>query len=134
VPILTIDTTDDLNELRVSFNETATRWNNLGTYDAIVITGGSINGTTIGSSSPSTATFTNLTVNSTLTVSAATLNFADNQISGNKISGGTIDTVVVELSNTTPTIGAHATSKTYVDLQINNTLEKALQYAMIFGE
>ena len=111
--------TDTVNSWRLVTNQMVDRWNNLGTYDAIVITGGTINGTQIGQSTPQAGTFTNLTVNNTCDLHSATLVIADNQLSGDWVSGGTITSVVVELSNPTPTLSQHAASKSYVDGQVS---------------
>ena len=108
---------DLLDTWRTTLNINIARWNALGESPAIVITGGNIDGAEIGGTTPAVGTFTNLTVSSTIDVSAATLIISDNAISGDKISGGTIecDNVDIQLD---PSIGNHATRKSYVDAQI----------------
>lgn len=133
MPISTISTTDSLDTHRTTFNTTVARWNNLGTYDAIVITGGNVNGTVIGNTVPSSGTFSSLTVNTTTNLSSSTLILSNNQISGDKISGGTIDTVIVELSNTTPTLSNHAASKSYVDTKSTFSLDEAARLLFFLG-
>jgi hypothetical protein len=87
------------------------RFNDLNTYDDIVVTGGTISGATITTPSLSAVS---ATITSSLTLSGATITLDNDAISGDKISGGTIDDVMVELS-ATPTANNHATSKQYVD-------------------
>lgn len=117
-PITTVQLTDTFDVWRQRTNLVIGRFNNLGTYDAITIIGGTINGTSIGATTPSSGVFTTLTASDTLDASAASLILADNQISGDKISGGTIDSVTVLLAGT-PTLNLHATTKLYVDTAIS---------------
>jgi hypothetical protein len=131
-PINTVTVTNTFDYWRLAFNATAARWNDLGTYDAIIITGGSINGTTIGNLVPAAGTFTNLVVTGTINLSAATITLSDNQISGDKISGGTITVNYCELSNT-PVNNNHAASKQYVDTKFLEDSGDGLRYAMIFA-
>lgn len=113
----TIDTvlqSDTFDTWRTTLNETIDRWNVLGESGSIVITGGSINGTPIGGTTPSTGIFTNISATGTVNLSAATITLADNQISGDKISGGTIDANYIVLAND-PVSTTHAVRKSYVD-------------------
>ena len=91
-PLITADT---LNAERLVVNDMGTRWNNLGTFDAITITGGSIEGTTIGVVTPQAGHFTTLSATGTLTASTVTLANA-------------------------PTAADHATRKDYVDTLVGS--------------
>lgn len=115
--IVLVGTGNNVDFQRQRINEVIGRWNNLGTYDAITIIGGTINGTAIGNTAPSAGHFTNLDASGTATFSSATVVFAPNQISGDYIDGGTISNVLVELSGP-PTIPAHAVTKAYADALI----------------
>ena len=95
-------------------NDIVTVLNNLGTYNAIVITGGTINGAVIGGSNPNAGTFTNLTASGSVTLTGASLTLDADSISGDAIGGGTISDVMIELSASPSTIN-HATNKGYVD-------------------
>lgn len=114
MPIVLVGTGNNIDFQRQRLNEAIVRWNNIGTYDAITIIGGTINGTTIGNITPAVGHFTNLSASGTVTLSTATVVFAPNQISGDIIDGGTISNVLVELS-ADPTIPAHAVTKNYAD-------------------
>ncbi len=95
-------------------NELSARWNALGTYDAVTITGGTANNVVIGNAVPNAAFFTNLTANGTINFSAiGDLQIPDNIISGDKIDGGTITDVIVELAGT-PTDDSHAVNLGYL--------------------
>ena len=50
-------------------NEMSTRWNALGTADAVTITGGTANNVVIGNTQPNAAFFTNLTATGTVNFS-----------------------------------------------------------------
>lgn len=130
--ITTVAQSDDFDTWRTTLNTTVTRWNALGTSSAIVITGGSINNTAIGASTPSTAVFTNCTVSSTIDIRGASILLDNNSISGDAISGGTATFNYVELNNA-PTATNHATTKTYVDTGLTTTENNALALAIALG-
>lgn len=132
MPISTITTSNTMNEWRVLINSAIAQLNDIGVYDNVNIAGGSIDNTEIGTITPSVGTFTNLIVTSTLNLAGTSIVLDNNSISGDKISGGTIDNVIVELS-AAPTLGIHATNKTYVDSQVASVLEESLIYSIIFG-
>ena len=116
--IATVATTDTIDFQRLRLNESIARWNLLGEYNAINITGGEINGTTIGALNPTTGIFTNLTVTGTIDLSASTCIFANDQLSGNYIAGGVINNVMVELA-ADPTTDIQAATKYYVDQKVS---------------
>ena len=89
--ISNVDLTDTFDDWRQTTNDIITQLNAIGPASSVSISGGTINGTSIGASDPSTGVFTTLTVSTSLTLSGASLILDDNAISGNKISGGTID-------------------------------------------
>ena len=103
--------TDTYLTLVQRVNTMIARFNNLNTYDDIIITGGSITGATIDTTS---GEFEGLTVTNSIDLQGATIILTADSISGNAIDGGTISDVYVELSGA-PTLGSHATTKTYVD-------------------
>jgi len=128
----TITLSNNFNIMRQRCNTMIDRWNAIGEYNAINITGGAINGTTIGQSTPAVGTFSNLTVNSTMTLSSASLVLANDQISGDKISGGTIDNVTILLASA-PTLTNHATTKAYVDAKTAAVEDQIIAFAIVFG-
>lgn len=125
-------------DMGTNVNTIAGILNNIGTYNAINITGGNIsnasitngtmNGTAIdgcaiGENTPDNAFFNSLTVNTYANLSSATLSFSAGQILGDWVGGGIIgsaDTVMVLLSGP-PTLSNHATTKAYVDSFMNTT-------------
>ena len=115
---------------RTRLNETIARWNNLGEYDAIVITGGTIDNTEIGGTTPSVGTFTNLEVSSTFDATGATLILPDDSISGDKIDGGDMDVDNIVLGGD-PLTDNHATRKSYVDGEIAAAQQDSI--ALIIG-
>ena len=130
--ISTVLLSNTFNEWRLITNQIIAQINTLGTNSTIAITGGSINGTTVGASTPSTGVFTTLRAISSLTLTGATITLDDNSISGNKISGGTIDNAMVELS-AAPTQVYHATRKDYVDGQITTTRDEIMFLTLTLG-
>lgn len=117
--------TDTFNQWRLNTNAAIAVLNNLGTYNAINIIGGNINGvnitlsnidsTPIGANTPAVGVFTNLSANGVIDLSgASSLIVGAGQISGNAITGGTITNSMVTLSGP-PTLSTHATTKAYVD-------------------
>lgn len=115
--ISTVLLTNTFNEWRITTNLVIDQLNAIGTYDNITIEGGLIDGTTIGSVTPSAGTFSSLIVIGTIDLSTPTVIFSPDQISGDYISGGTIDNVLIELS-ADPTLANHAATKNYVDTEI----------------
>lgn len=113
-------------------NELIARANDIGIANAITITGGSINNTSIGNITPASGTFTNTVITSSLILSGASLTIDDNSISGNKIAGGTITVDYAELSNA-PSAANHATTKAYVDNEIDVLRNEMVAYTIIFG-
>ena len=131
--ISNVELTNTFDEWRQTTNSVITQLNALGTASTITISGGSIDGTTIGASSPSTGVFTTLTVSSSITLSGASLILDDNAISGDKISGGTIDNVTVQIA-AAPTLASHATRKDYVDAEIEDLKQELIGIALLFGD
>lgn len=127
-----ITTMNTYGQWRTIINSAVAVLNDLGEYDDIRIIGGEIDGTPIGSVTPSTGIFTNITVSSTLQLTGATLILDNNAISGDKISGGTIDNVIVELP-ALPVTATQAANKSYVDLGVAEAKEEALIFSIIFG-
>lgn len=111
--------TNTFNDWRVTTNLVIDQLNAIGTFDAITLSGGLIDGVNIGSINPFPGTFSTLTAENTFNVQGASLFFDNDQISGNYIDGGTISDVMVELSGP-PTAAFHATTKQYVDDEIAN--------------
>ena len=130
--ISNVAVSDTLGDYRTALNTVIDRWNNLGTYDVIVITGGAIDGTEIGGSTPDAGTFTNLTVSSTADFTGATLILDNDSISGDKISGGTITCDYLGLSYD-PSGGTHAVRKSYLDTQLAAAQAAAISYSIVFG-
>ena len=122
--ISTVDLTDTFDDWRQITNSAVAQLNDIGEYDAITIEGGNIDGTVIGATNPSNATFTTATI--------TTLLISDDSLSGNKISGGTIDSVTVELASA-PTIDSHATRKDYVDGEVSSLEDSLIQLSLLFG-
>jgi hypothetical protein len=117
--ISTIAQGDTFDSWRIALNTTIGRWNALGESSAIVISGGTIDGTVLGGTTPAAGTFTNLAITGSFDASGGTITlgattFADDSISGDKIQGGTIECNQMEISSA-PTATNHATTKTYVD-------------------
>lgn len=113
-------------------NDIISRVNFLGTYDSINISGGTIDGTVIGGTTPEAATFTSLTAISSADFSGAILTFDSDSISGDSISGGTITVDYCELNNE-PTALNHAATKNYVDTEIDTLRSEMVAYSIIFG-
>lgn len=126
------DTWSTFGTWATTTNQVISRVNAIGTYDNVTITGGLIDGTTIGSTTPSLGTFTDVTINSSLTLTGAVLVLDSDSISGNSIYGGTITVDYVEL-NQTPTANNHATTKSYVDTEISTVRNEMIAYTLIFG-
>jgi hypothetical protein len=81
--------------------------------DAVAITGGTIDGTTIGSTTAAAGAFTTLTASST-----ATLNTLAS--SGATLTGGTIDNMVI--GGTTAVAGSFTTVTTSGDVTFNGNI------------
>ncbi len=133
MPISNIELTNTYNEWRIITNSIISQLNSLGEASDITISGGSIDGTTIGVSNPSTGVFTSLTVSTSLTLSGAALILDNDSISGDKISGGTIDNATVQIA-AAPTSDSHATRKDYVDSEITDLKDELINIAMLFGD
>lgn len=117
--LTTILPSNDFSQWLAVTNQMISRWNAIGEANAVTITGGAINNTTIGNSTPSAGFFTNLTASGSVNLSTATLSLANDAISGDAVSGGTIDNVMIELS-ASPSSANHATTKSYVDSLISS--------------
>ena len=130
--ITTVQITDTLNTYRTRLNTVISRWNTLGESGDIVITGGEIDGTTIGLSNPAAGTFTTLEVTDTIDLSGVTLILDDNSISGDKLSGGTASFTQAEITNA-PTTNNHTATKAYVDTEIVNSVSNVILYSIFFG-
>ena len=114
IPILATTTTM-YDILTTQTNAMAALWNNLGAYNAINITGGAIDGVTIGGISPNVGTFTNLYITNTADFSEGTMVFPSANISS---------ALNVSRVNLTAAItsSSQATTKTYVDAAISASL------------
>lgn len=119
---MTIESTDTLFNLRTSFNTVKATVDDLGTHDNISITGGFIDGVTLGSNQPVSGIFSSLLVDTVINLTDADIIIGNDTISGNAIDDGTISNVMVELSGE-PTIASHATTKLYVDGELSTKLD-----------
>lgn len=117
---------------RLRLNEVIQRINAIGEAIAITISGGSINNTTIGATTPSSGSFTNLSASSTVNLTGATLIISNDSISGDKISGGNIECNTTTIT-AVPTLANHATKKSYVDDEIDNESADLFRRIIIFG-
>lgn len=132
MPVQSITTIHTFNEWRNIINSAIGVVNGFNTAGSVTIAGGSINGTSIGASSPAGGKFTNLSVTSTLILTGASIQIDADNISGDAIHGGTISNVIVELP-ALPTAASHATNKAYVDSTAQTTQSDSMVYAILFG-
>lgn len=134
--IVSVDPTTLVDAWRTRTNELIERANALGEANAITITGGAINNTTIGTTTPTSGRFTTLKVTQSIDLTNTTIVIQNDSISGDKVHGGTISDVTVELPNA-PTLNTHATNKAYVDDLVNsistNLKDDMIAYAIFFG-
>jgi len=134
IPLLTLTGTtwSTFGDMASAVNTVIGRVNTLGESSSVYITGGTVDGTPIGSVTPSTGAFTNLTVDTTLTLTGASIVLSNDSISGDAIDGGTITADYIEL-NYAPTTSNHATTKAYVDSSVSALQTQIIAYSMIFG-
>lgn len=130
--ISTVIESDNLNTYRTTLNTVVSRFNNLGTFDAINIDGGNIDGTNIGDSDPANGTFVTLTISDTLDASTATLILATDSISGDAINGGTasVENIVITAA---PSSNTHGTNKQYVDDAVQAVDASIIALSVFFG-
>lgn len=123
---------DIFDTWRTTLNTVVTRWNNLGTYDAITITGGNIDNTVIGNATPNAGNFTNVDINGTLDIRGAAFQLDDDAISGDKIAGGTmtVDNVTVDSFDSG---NDSLTPKSYVDTQLDAVENDIIAFSIVFG-
>ena len=117
IPLLNSLSTQTGNDWVNITNDLVNQANAIGPYNAITLTGGTINGVVIGGTTAAAGKFTTLTVTSTIDMTAATVLLASGAISGNSITGGTITGVGVTLT-ADPTTNLQAATKQYVDSSI----------------
>lgn len=130
--IVTGSTWDTFGTWMNRTNQIIVRVNGVGSADAVTITGGSIEGVTIGAASSVTAILTTLKVTNVVDFTGATVQFTNDSLSGDIINGGTITVNYAELNNA-PTADNHATTKLYVDTAVKKLENQLVAWSLIFG-